>query len=120
MKSDKSALGEISSFKMVGLSLFLLDLIRALTLSQLLKLPQSVLIRSMKFLFPELALYFYKSIIRLCMKYCCHISASSYYLDILHKLQKWTSRTLNPPFAASFEPLGHRRNLLLSEIYSLF
>ena len=32
-------------------------------------------IHSMKFLFPEVALYLYKSTIRLCMEYCCHVWA---------------------------------------------
>ena len=35
------------------------------------------LIRSMKFLFPEVALYLYKAIIRLCMEYCCHVWAGT-------------------------------------------
>ena len=43
------------------------------------------LIRSMKFLSPEVALYLYKSTIRLCMEYCCHVwaGAPSCYLDFL-------------------------------------
>ena len=47
------------------------------------------LIRSMKFLSPEVALYIYKSTICPCMEYCCHFwaGAPSYYLDlILHLL----------------------------------
>ena len=41
------------------------------------------LIRSMKFLFPEVALYLYKSTIRLCTEYCCHVwaGAPSCYLE---------------------------------------
>ena len=31
------------------------------------------LIRSMKFLSPEVALYLYKSTIRACMECCCHV-----------------------------------------------
>ena len=48
------------------------------------------LIRSMKFLSPEVALYFYKSTIRPCMEYCCHIlaGARSCYLELLDKEQK--------------------------------
>ena len=76
MKSDKSALGEISSFKMVGLSLFS-NWIGALTLSPLLKLPLIVLIPSVKFLFPEVARYRYKSTIRLRMVCCCQFDAPS-------------------------------------------
>ena len=35
------------------------------------------LIRSMKFLSPEVALYLYKSTIRPCMEYCCHVSGGA-------------------------------------------
>ena len=40
------------------------------------------LIHSMKFLSPEAALYLYKSTLRPCMEYCCHVwaGASNYYL----------------------------------------
>ena len=43
------------------------------------------LIRSMKFLSPEVALYLYKSTIRLCMEYYCHVWAGSpsCYLELL-------------------------------------
>ena len=43
------------------------------------------LIRSMKFLSAEVALYLCKSTIRLCMEYCCHVlgGASSCYLELL-------------------------------------
>ena len=46
------------------------------------------LICSMKLLSPEVALYFYKSTIRSCMEYCCHVwdGAPSCYLKLLHKL----------------------------------
>ena len=44
------------------------------------------LIRSIKFLSPEVALYLHKSTICQCMEYCCH--ASSCYLQLLEKLQK--------------------------------
>ena len=51
------------------------------------------LICSIKFLSPEVALYHYKSTIQSCMKYCCHVwaGAPSCYLELLDKLQKWTS-----------------------------
>ena len=43
------------------------------------------LIRSMKFLSPEVALYLYKSTIRSCMEYCFHVCAGapSCYLELL-------------------------------------
>ena len=71
------------------------------------------LIRSMKFLSPEVALYLYKSTIRPCMGYCCHVWAGtpSCYLQLLDKLQKRICMTVGPSLAASFEPLDHRRNV---------
>ena len=71
------------------------------------------LIRSMKFLSPEVALYLYKSTIRPCMEYCCHVwgGAPSCYLELLEKLQKRICRTAGPSLAASLEPLAHRRNV---------
>ena len=67
----------------------------------------------MKCLSPEVALFLYKSTIRPCMEYCCHVSAgaSSCYLDLLDKLQKRICRTVGPSLAASLEPFGHRRNV---------
>ena len=67
------------------------------------------LIRSMKFLSPEVALYLYKSTIRPCMEYCCHVwaGAPSCYLDLLDKLQKWICRIVGASLAASLEPLAH-------------
>ena len=60
------------------------------------------LIHSMKFLSPDVALYFYKSTIQPCMEYCCHVwsDAPSYYLELLDKLQKWIYRTVGPSIAA--------------------
>ena len=64
------------------------------------------LIRSMKFLFVGVALYLYKSIIHLCMEYCCHIwaGAPSCYLELLDKLQKMICRIVGHSLAASLEP----------------
>ena len=75
-----------------------------------------ILIRSMKFLYPAVALYFYKSTIRTCMEYCCHVwnGAPSCYLELLDKLQKQICRTLGPSLAASLETLAHCRNCSLS------
>ena len=71
------------------------------------------LIRSMKFLSPEVALYLYKSTICPCMEYCCHVwaGAPSCYLELLDKLQKRICRTIGPSLAASLEPLAHHRNV---------
>ena len=45
------------------------------------------LICYMKFLSPEVALYLYKSTIRSCMEYCCHVCADApnCYLELLDR-----------------------------------
>ena len=77
------------------------------------------LIRSMKFLPPELALYLYKSTIRPCMEYCCHVWAGdpSCYLDVLDKLQKRICRIVGSSLAASLEPLPHRGNVASLKLF---
>ena len=71
------------------------------------------LIRSMKFLSPEVALYLYKSTIRPCMEYCCHVwtGAPSCYLELLDKLQKLICKTVGPSLAVSLETLTHPQNV---------
>ena len=68
------------------------------------------LIRSMKFLSPEVALYNYKSTVRPYIEYCCYVwaGAPSCYLELLDKLQKRICRIVGPSLAASLEPLAHR------------
>ena len=67
------------------------------------------LIRSMKFHLSEVALYLYKSTVRPCMEYCCHVwaGACTCYLELLGKLHKQISMTIVPSFAACLEPLAH-------------
>ena len=93
----------------------LLNLIGALTLSIIKTTTKKIgaLIRSVKFLSPEVVLYLYKSTIRPCMKYCCHVwaGAPSCYLELLDKLQKRICRTVGPSLAASLEPLAHHWNM---------
>ena len=81
-----------------------------------------VLIRSMKFLSPEVALYLYKSTIRPCMEYCCHVwaGAPSCYLELLDKLQKWICRTVGPSLAASLELLAHCWNVVSLSLFSRY
>ena len=81
------------------------------------------LIGSVKFLSPEVALYLYKSTIRPCMEYCCHVwaGAPSCYLELLDKLQKRICRTVGPSLAASRESLAHCGNVAsLSFFYSYY
>ena len=67
----------------------------------------------MKFLSPEVALYIYQSTTESCMKYYFHVwaGASSRYLDMLSKLQKWVSRTVVPSLVGSVNPLAHFQNI---------
>ena len=72
-----------------------------------------VLIRSMKSLSPEIALYLYKSVIRPCVEYFSHVwaGAPSCFLELLDKLQQLIYRTVGPSLAASLESLVHRQNI---------
>ena len=100
VKMDGSVLEEKSSFKILELTFFSkLDwgsYIISITKTASKKI--GALIRSMKFLSPEVALYLYKSTIRSCMEYCCHVRgvAPSCYLELLDKLQKRICRTVGP------------------------
>ena len=71
------------------------------------------LIRSVKFLSPDVALCLYKSTIRPCMEYCCHVwgGAPGCYLELLDKLQKQICKIVGPLLVASLESLAHRQNV---------
>ena len=73
----------------------------------------AALIRSMKFLSPEVALYLHESIIRPCMEYCCHVwaGAPSYSLELLDKQQKRIYWTVGPSLATSLVHFAYRRNV---------
>ena len=90
-----------------------LNWIGTLPLSEAASKNIGALIRSMEFLSPEVALYLYKSAIRPCMVYCCHVwvSAPNYYLELLGKLQKRICRTVAPSHSASLEPVSHGQNV---------
>ena len=111
VKMDGSVLEEKTSFKMLGLTLSS----KLGWSSYIISIAKSVskkigaLIRSMKFLSPEVALYLNKSTIHPYMEYCCHVwaGAPSCYLEVLDKLQKRICRTVSPSLVASLEPLPH-------------
>ena len=115
VKMVESVLEVKSSFKMLGLTFssklgwgsYIISI--AKTASK----KVGSLIHSMKFLSPEVGLYLYKSTIRPCIEYCCHVwaGAPSCYLEFLDKLQKRICRTVCPSLAAYFEPLAHRQNV---------
>ena len=92
VKMDGSVLVEKSSFKMLGLTLSSkLDWgFCIISIAKTASKKIGALIRSMKFVSPEVALYLYKSTILPCMEYCCHVwaGALSCYLELLDKLQK--------------------------------
>ena len=112
---DESVLEEKSSFKMLGLT-FSSKLDWGSYIISIAKTESKkigALIRSMKFLSPEVALYLYKSTIHPCMEYCYHVwaGAPSCYLELLDRLQKRICRTVGPSLTASLEPLAHRQNV---------
>ena len=109
VKIDASVLEEKTSFKMLGLTFSSKLDWGSKTASKKI----GALIRSMKFLSPEVALYLYKSTIRPCMEYCFHVwaGAPSCYLELLDKLQKRICSTVGPSLAVSLEPLAPWRNV---------
>ena len=100
VKMDWSVLAQKSSFKMLGLTFFSkLDWgCYIISIAKTASKETGALIRSLKFLSPEVALYLYKFTICPCMEYCCHVwaGAPSCYLEMLDKLQKQICRTVGP------------------------
>ena len=80
------------------------------------------LIRFIKSLSLEVVLYLCKSIIRHCLKYCCHVwdGALTRCLDMLDKLQKRLNTTVFPILAVSPQLLVHRRIATVSLFYRYY
>ena len=96
VKMDGSVLEEKTSFKMLGLT-FSSKLDWGSYIFSIAKTASKkigALIRFMKFRYPEVGLYLYKSTILPCMEYYCHIwaGAPSCYLELLHKLISYRNR----------------------------
>ena len=112
VKLDGSVLEENLSFKILGLTFFSkLDWgSYIISIAKTASKKIGALIRSMKFLSPEVALYLYRFTIHPCMEYFCHVwaGAPSCYLELLGKLQKRICRTVGPSLATFLEPLAHR------------
>ena len=90
VEMNGSVLEEKTSFKMLGLA-FSSELDWGSYIFSIAKTASKkigALIRSTKFLSPEVALYLYKSTMRPYMEYCCHVwaGAPSCYLELLDKL----------------------------------
>ena len=115
VKMDGSVLEENSSFKMLGLTFSSKLDWGSYIISIAKTAPKKIeaLIRSMKFLPPEVALYLYKSTIWPCVEYCLHVwaGAPSCYLELLDRLHKRICKTVGPSPAASRNPFDHRRNV---------
>ena len=81
------------------------------------------LYRARHFLTPDSILYLYKSQIRPCMEYCCHIwgGSSNDALSLLDKVQKRILNLVGPALAANLQPLSHRRDVAsLSLFYKYY
>ena len=104
VKIDGSVLEEKTSFKMLGLTFS--SRLDWVSIAKTASKKIGALIRSMKFLSPEVALYLYKSTIRPCMECCCHVWAGvpSCYLELLDKLQKQICRTVGPHLLPLLNP----------------
>ena len=92
MKINGSVHEEKSSFKILGLTFSskLNSSSYIISIAKTASKKISNMIRSMKFLSPEVALYRYTSTIRPRIEYCCRAwaGAPSCYLDLLEELQK--------------------------------
>ena len=108
---DGSVLEEKSSFKMLGLTFFSkLDWDSyIISIAKTSSIKIVALIRSTKFLSPDVALCLYKSIIQSCMEYYCHVrtGALSFYLELLDELQNRMCRIVGPLLVTCLEPLAH-------------
>ena len=106
VKMDGSVLEKKLSFKMLGLSFsskldwgsYVISVTK--TASKKIR----ALICSVKFLSPEVALYLYKSTIRPCMEYCCHVWAGplSCYLELLDKNECTTKLDMRDCWSFSY------------------
>ena len=111
---DGSVLEDKSSFKTLGLTFSSkLDWgSYIIFIAKTASMKTGAFIHSMKFLSHDVALYLYKSTIRPCFEYCCHVwaDAPSCYSELLDKLQKRICKTVGLSLA-SLEPLAHCRNV---------
>ena len=108
MKIDGPVLEEKLSFEMLKLS-FPSELdcgFYIISIAKTVSKKIGALIRSMKFVSPEVTLYLSKSTIWPCMEYYYHVWAGAPSC----LLKKQMCRTVALSFAASLEILGHRRN----------
>ena len=100
VKMDGSVLGGKSSFKMLGLTFFskLDQGSYIMPIAKCTSKKIEALIRSMKFLSPEVARYLYTSTIWSCMEHCCHVGAGapSCYLKLVSYKNRYAGLLILP------------------------
>ena len=110
-----ATLDESKSFRLVGLTitndLTWNEYIRSIAKKASMKVGS--LFRARRYLSTESILHLYKSSIRPCMEYCCHIwaGASATSLSLLDQIQKRISNIIGPQLASSLQTLSHRRKV---------
>ena len=114
---DKAVLEGKSSFCLLGLS-FTSKLDWGFYIISIAKAASKkigALLCSVKFLSPELVLYLYKSTIRPCIEYCCHVwyGAGKCYLNLLDKLKRHICKGVGPELSACLQSLAHHEMLLV-------
>ena len=122
---DGSVLEEKSSLKMLSLNFSSKSDWSSyiISIAKIASKKIGAMIRSIKFLSLEVALYLYKSTIRPCMEYCCHVwpGAPSCSLELLDKVQKWICRSVGPSLAASLETLAaHCQNVASLSLFYMY
>ena len=124
VKLEGSVLEEKSTFKMLVLSFSKLDWgYYIISIGKTASKKGEALICSVKFLFPDISLYLYKSTMWPCMEFCCHVwaGAPSCYFEMLDNLQKRICTTVCPSLAVSLDPAAHYRNIVnLSLFYRCY
>ena len=81
------------------------------------------LLRCKGFLTRETILYLYKSTIRPCIEYCCHLwaGAPASCLSLLDRIQQRICNVVGPNLSSKLDSLSHRRNVAsLSLFYKYF
>ena len=118
-------LPENNSFRLLGLtfsnSLTWNEYVEAIAKSAAQKVGS--LYRARAYLTPECILYLYKSSIRPCMEYCCHLwaGAPAHLLNLLDKIQNRVCNMVGPQLSLKLQPLSHRRDVAsLSLFYKYF
>ena len=110
-----TALEESSSIRLVGLTLSK-DLTWNEYISSIAKkasMKVGSLYRARRCLSPEVILHLYKSLIRPCMEYCCHIwaGASVSVLNMLDRIQRRVINMVGPKLSSNLQSLSHRRDV---------